>query len=191
MTDCRHTVRPTIPFRVLRPTIWRTHWSRPPDTHRNRHHVRQSDSTLGITLKRAPTENLWKPKDLAMQQEPVNLSTTPTIHDDCASMIKRQMHIANVARRLLKLPSRDPSDATAITATVNHKIIHVDHPFLSYLQYIPYHTIPGGIYTLLIGYGIILQKFTDIPAAKPLSRSPYQHPLSSSMTVHHAVSNGP
>ena len=28
---------------------------------------------------------------------------------------------------------------------------------------IPYHTITGGIYTLLIGYGIILQKFTDIP----------------------------
>ena len=80
MTDGWHTVQPTVPFRVLRPTIWRTHWSRPPDTHRNRHRVRQSDSTSII-------------------------------------------------------------------------ILHT----------IPYHTITGGMYTLLIGYGVILQKFTDVP----------------------------
>ena len=114
---------------------------------------------------RAPAENLWKPKDLAVPEELVNLRAAPTIHDDGAVMIQRQMHIANVARRLLEVPSGDPSDATAFTATVNHKTVHADHPFLSYLQYytIPYHTITGGIYTLLIGYGIILQKFTDIP----------------------------
>lgn len=83
MTDGGHTVLPMIPFRALRPTIWRTHWSRPPDTHLKRHHVRQSDSTFGITF-------------------------------------------------LLTL-------------------------------YILYHTIPGGIYTLLIGYGVILQKFANVP----------------------------
>ena len=142
MTDGGHTVQPTIPFRVLRPTIWRTHWSRPPDTHRNRHHVRQSDSTLGITLKRTPAEDLWKPEDLAMTEELVNLCTAPAIHDDGAVMIQRQMHVANVASSLLEVPSRDPSDATTFTAAVNHKVIHANHPFLSYLQYILYHTIP-------------------------------------------------
>ena len=163
MTDGWHTVRPTVPFRVLRPTIWRTHWSRPPDTHRNRHHVRQSDSTLGITFKRVPAEDLRKPEDLAVQQELVNLRTAPTIHDDCASVVQRQVNIANAARHLIELPSGDPSDATAFTTTVNHKTVHANHPFLSYLQYIPYHTITGGIYTLLIGYGVILQKFADVP----------------------------
>ena len=98
-----------------------------------------------------------------MPEELVDLCTAPTIHDDGAVMIQRQMHIANVARRLMKFPSGDPSDATAFTATVNHKTVHIDHPFLLTLHTIPYHTITGGIYTLLIGYGVILQKFTDIP----------------------------
>ena len=89
----------------------------------------------------SPAENLWKPKDLAMSEELVNLRAAPTIHDDGASMVQRQMHIANVARRLVELPSGDPSDPTAFTATVDHKTVHADYPFLSYLQYILYHTI--------------------------------------------------
>ena len=86
---------------------------------------------LTSLLTRAPTENLRKPEDLATPEKPVNLRAAPTVHDDGASMVQRQMHIANVARRLLELPSRDPSDATAIAATVNHKVIHANHPFLS------------------------------------------------------------
>lgn len=81
MIDGGHTVQPMIPFRVLRPTIWRTHWSRPPNTHRNRHHVQQSDST--------------------------SISFLLTYYTD--------------------------------------------------------HTITGGIDTLLMGYGIILQKFANVP----------------------------
>ena len=118
---------------------------------------------LTSLLTRAPAENLRKPEDLAVPEELVDLRAASTIHDDGAVMIQRQMHIANVARRLLEVPSRDPSDATAFTAAVNHKTAHTDHPFLSYLQYILYHTITGGIYTLLIGYGVISQKFADVP----------------------------
>ena len=84
---------------------------------------------LTSLLTRAPTENLRKPEDLATPEKPVNLRAAPTVHDDGASMVQRQMHIANVARRLLELPSRDPSYPTAITATVNHKTAHTDHPF--------------------------------------------------------------
>lgn len=118
---------------------------------------------LTSLLTRTPTENLRKPEDLAMPEELVNLRAAPTIHDDGAVMVQRQMHIANVARRLIELPSRDPSDATTFTAAVNHKTAHTDHPFLIIIHTIPYHTITGGIYTLLIGYGIILQKFTNVP----------------------------
>ena len=97
---------------------------------------------LTSLLTRAPAENLRKPEDRTAPEEPVDLCTAPTIHDDGAVMVQRQMHIANVASRLLEVPSGDPSDATAFTAAVNHKTVHTDHPFLSYLQYILYHTIP-------------------------------------------------
>ena len=86
---------------------------------------------LTSLLTRAPAEDLWKPEDLAVPEEPVNLRAAPTIHDDGAVMVQRQMHIANVARRLMEVPSGDPSDAAALTATVNHKVIHANHPFLS------------------------------------------------------------
>ena len=84
-----------------------------------------------VSHLRDPTENLWKPEDHTAPEELVDLCTAPGIHDDGAFMVQRQTHIANFARRLMEVPSRDPSDATTFTATVNHKVIHADHPFLS------------------------------------------------------------
>ena len=78
----------------------------------------------------SPTENLWKPEDCTTPEKLVNLCAAPGIHNDGAVMVQRPMHIANVARRLLELPSRYPSDATAIAAAVNPKAIHADPPFL-------------------------------------------------------------
>ena len=84
---------------------------------------------LTSLLTRAPTENLRKPEDLAVPEELVNIRAATAVQDDGAVMIQRQMHIANIARRLVEVPSRDPSYPTAITAAVNHKTTHTDNPF--------------------------------------------------------------